>query len=167
MFVFRLVDQLLAGTGLHQHYQRGDRSIIVNASTNEPYARVVPDLLVEANDPTVAGRVAVDAKYKLYDQRKLDSGDVYQSFLYAYAFSGAGAHAVPAALLLYPSSMRSSQAVRLRVRTAQTSADAEILALGFSIPEALAEVTHGVRGPVTQTIIEAIQQGMGSRTVVA
>jgi len=168
MFVFRLVDQLLAGTGLHLHYQRGDRSIIVNASTNQPYARVVPDLLIEATDPTMRARVAVDAKYKLYDQRKLDSGDVYQSFLYAYAFSGAGAQAVPAALLLYPSSTRSSQAVRLRVRSAQTSADAEILALGFSIPEALAEATHGVRGPVTQAMIEAIQQAMGrSRTVAA
>jgi hypothetical protein len=67
-----------------------------------------------------------------------------------------------------PSSTRSSQAVRLRIRSAQTSADAEILALGFSIPEALAEVTHDIRGPVTQAIIEAIQQGIGaSRTVAA
>ncbi len=167
-FVFRLVDQLLVGTGFHVHYQRGDRSIIVNASTNQPYARVVPDLLIEATDPTVAARVAVDAKYKLYDERKLNSGDVYQGFLYAYAFGGAGGQVIPAALLLYPSSTRSSQAVRLRVRNAQTSADAEILALGFSIPEALSEVTHGIRGPVAQAIIEAIQQGIGgSRTVAA
>ena len=140
----------------------------MNASTNQPYARVVPDLLIEATDPTLAARVAVDAKYKRYDERKLDSGDVYQGFLYAYAFSGAGGRVRPSALLLYPSSTRSSQAVRLRVRSAQTSADAEILALGFSIPEALAEVTHGVRGPVTQAIIEAIQQGIGgSRTAAA
>ena len=54
----------------------------------------------------MAARVAVDAKYKLYDQRKLDSGDVYQGFLYAYAFSGAGELAVPTAVLLYPSSTR-------------------------------------------------------------
>jgi 5-methylcytosine-specific restriction enzyme subunit McrC len=168
MFVFRLIDQLLTGTGLHLHYQRGDRSIIVNASTNQPYARVVPDLLIEATDPTIGARVAVDAKYKLYDLRKLDSGDVYQSFLYAYAFSGARVEAVPAALLLYPSSTRSSQSVRLRVRSAQATADAEIVALGFSIPAALAEVTHGVRGPVAQAIVEAIQQGIGrSRTVAA
>ena len=90
---------------------------------------------------------------------------MYQGFLYAYAFGGAGGQVIPAALLLYPSSTRSSQAVRLRVRNAQTSADAEILALGFSIPEALSEVTHGIRGPVAQAIIEAIQQGLGgSRT---
>ena len=168
MFVFRLVDQSLVGTGFHVHYQRGDGSIIVNASTNQPYARVVPDLLIEANDPSVSARVAVDAKYKLYDERKLESRDVYQGFLYAYAFGGSGGQAIPAALLLYPSSTRSSKSVRLRVRNAQTSAGAEILALGFSIPEALAEVTHGVRGPVTQAIIEAIQQGMsGGRTAAA
>jgi 5-methylcytosine-specific restriction enzyme subunit McrC len=160
-FVFRLVDRLLAGIGVRVHYQRGDRSIIVNASTNQSYARVVPDFLIEATDPTVAARVAVDAKYKLYDERKLDSGDVYQGFLYAYAFGGAGRRVLPAALLLYPSSTRSSQAVRLRVRSAQTSGDAEILALGFSIPEALAEVSHRAQGPVTRAIIEAIQQGIG------
>jgi 5-methylcytosine-specific restriction enzyme subunit McrC len=51
MFIFRLVDRLLAGTGMRVHYQRGDRSIIVNASTNQSYARVIPDLLIEATDP--------------------------------------------------------------------------------------------------------------------
>ncbi len=163
MFVFRLVDQLLAGTGFHLHYQRSDRSIIVDASTNQPYARVVPDLLIEATDPTLAARVAVDAKYKLYDQRKLDSGDVYQGFLYAYAFGGAGGRVLPTALLLYPSSTRTSRAVRLRVLSPQTSAGAEILAVGFAIPEALTEAMRGIRGPVTQVITEAIQQAMGRR----
>lgn len=167
MFVFHLVERLLIRTELRAYYQRGDRSIIVNASTNQPYARVIPDLLIEARDPAVAARVAVDAKYKLYDERKLSSGDVYQSFLYAFAFGGVAGH-LPTALLLYPSSTQSSQVVRLRVRSAQTSAAAEITALGLSIPAALAEITHNVGGPVTQAIIEAIQQGIGgSRTAAA
>jgi 5-methylcytosine-specific restriction enzyme subunit McrC len=167
MFVFRLVDRLLAGTGMRVHYQRGDRSIIVNASIDQPYARVVPDLLIEATDPSGVVRVAVDAKYKLYDERKIDSGDVYQSFLYAYAFGGGGG-GVPAALLMYPSSTPSTQAVRLRVRSTHTSAAAEIMALGFSIPEALAEIRENSAGPVSKAITEAIQQGIGgTRTVAA
>ena len=32
-------------------------------------------------------RVPVDAKYKLYDERKLDPADVYQVFFYAYAYA--------------------------------------------------------------------------------
>jgi len=167
MFVFRMVDRLLAGTGMRVHYQRSDRSIIVNASTNQPYSRVVPDLLVEATGLTATARIAVDAKYKLYDEKKLDSGDVYQSFLYAYAFGGAG-NRVPAALLMYPSSTRSSQGIRLRIQTGHTSVAAEIVALGFSIPEALAEIRGTLGGPVTKAIIEAIQQGIGGgRTVAA
>jgi 5-methylcytosine-specific restriction enzyme subunit McrC len=117
MFVYRLVDRLLEGTGRHVHYQRGDRSIILNASTNKPYARVVPDLLVEAPGPGPTMRVAVDAKYKLYDEQKLSRGDVYQSFLYAYAYGAEGSSGLPAALLVYPSSTRSSRSVHLRVRS--------------------------------------------------
>ena len=131
---------------------------------------MVPDLLIEAIDPTVAARVAVDAKYKLYDERKLNSGDVYQGFLYAYAFGGAGGQVIPAALLLYPSSTRSSQAVRLRVRNAGRHPPMlRSLPSGLFDSEALSEVTHGIRGPVAQAIIgSGIQQGIGgSRTVAA
>jgi 5-methylcytosine-specific restriction enzyme subunit McrC len=118
MFMFRLVDTLLAGSAMRVHYQRADRSIILNASTGQPYARVVPDILVERSAAGTTARLAIDAKYKLYDERKLSSSDVYQSFLYAYAYGAAGGPALPAALLVYPSSSRSSHAVRLRVRSA-------------------------------------------------
>lgn len=159
MFVYRLVERLLAGTGMRVHYQHKDRSIILNASTNEPYARVVPDVLVEASTGS-ATRVAIDAKYKLYDERKLSSGDVYQSFLYAYAYGGHAGRGLPAALLVYPSSTRSSRAIRLRVRSAQTLAAAEILALGLSIPDTLDEMTRRVSGPATGAVREAIHQGL-------
>jgi len=165
MFVYRLVDRLLSDTGMRVHYQRGDRSIIVNASTNRPYARVIPDLLIEGRGLADGRRVAVDAKYKLYDERKVSSGDVYQSFLYAYAF-GHAETGVRSAVLLYPSSRRASEALRLRV-SAQTSVAAEIIVLGCSIPEALCEVTNKIRGPATQAIVEAILLGIGGRPIAA
>ena len=161
MFVFRLVDTLLAGSAMRVHYQRADRSIILNASTGQPYARVVPDILVERSAADTTARLAIDAKYKLYDERKLSSSDVYQSFLYAYAYGAAGGPALPAALLVYPSSSRSSRAVRLRVRSAQALAAAEILALGLSIPDVLAELTGQIHGSATKALIEAVQQGLG------
>ena len=166
MFVYRLVDRLLVGTGLRVHYQHRDRSIILDALTNQPYARVVPDVLVDTS-AVPAARVAIDAKYKLYDERKLSSGDVYQSFLYAYAYGGSGGSILPAALLVYPSSTKASRSVRLRIRSAQTFAAAEILALGLSIPDALAEVARGTRGPATKAMVEAIQQGLGAARSVA
>lgn len=159
-FVYRLIDHPIVRAGLRVHYQRGDRSIILNALTNQPYARVVPDVLVDrVVGPTA--RLAIDAKYKLYDERKLSSGDVYQSFLYAYAYAGSGG-SIPAALLVYPSSTRSTRSVRLRIRSAQTLVAAEILALGLSIPDALIEVARGSRGPATTALAEAIQQGLGT-----
>ena len=62
MFVFRLVDTLLAGSAMRVHYQRADRSIILNASTGQPYARVVPDILVERSAADTTARLAIDAK---------------------------------------------------------------------------------------------------------
>lgn len=161
MFVFRLVDTLVAKADVRVHYQRADRSIILNASTGQPYARVVPDILVERRGPDAATRLAIDAKYKLYDERRLGSGDVYQSFLYAYAYGNASGQSLPSALVIYPSSGGGSQAVRLRIRSAQTLAAAEILALGVSIPGVLAEVRAQTQGPVTKALTQGIEQGLG------
>jgi 5-methylcytosine-specific restriction enzyme subunit McrC len=152
---------LVAKADVRVHYQRADRSIILNASTGQPYARVIPDILVERRGPGAETRLAIDAKYKLYDERKLSSGDVYQSFLYAYAYGNTGGQSLPSALVIYPSSGGGSQAVRLRIRSAQTLAAAEILALGLSIPGILAEVTAQTQGPVTKGLTQAIQQGLG------
>jgi 5-methylcytosine-specific restriction enzyme subunit McrC len=87
------------------HYQRADRSIILNASTGQPYARVVPDILVERSAADTTARLAIDAKYKLYDERKLSSSDVYQSFFTP----------LPTAPLAVQPSLRHFSCIRLRV----------------------------------------------------
>lgn len=158
-FVYKLIDQMLKDGRKHAHYQRGDRSIIFNVSTNQPYAKVIPNVLVE--DSLTGARVAIDAKYKLYDERKLSSGDVYQSFLYAYAYAGVGGQGLPASLLIYPSLAGYHRSVRLRIRSAQKVAAAEIFTLGLSIPDALSEVRHGVPGPASNAVLEAINRGLG------
>jgi 5-methylcytosine-specific restriction enzyme subunit McrC len=103
-------------------------------------------------------RLAVDAKYKLYDQQKVSPADVYQSFLYAYAFSrGEGAHgSLPMALIIYPSGTRAPKSVGLRVRGADNPVGAEIIALGVSIPGCLSEVKTGASSATLSRFSDAL-----------
>lgn len=158
-FVFRVVDRLFSSSTTRVRSQRQDRSIVVDVATNSPYMHVVPDLLVETATPGGHVRLAIDAKYKLYDERKVDSADVYQTFLYAHAYGGARSGALPKALLFYPSSTRSSRPLRLRVGTASNGA--EILILGLSIPSILVEFeTSSADGPATRLVVDAVRQTM-------
>jgi 5-methylcytosine-specific restriction enzyme subunit McrC len=151
-FIHRLFERLFGGGVYAIEYQRADRSIVWDADKNRPYARVIPDLLVRSKRPPFR-RLAVDAKYKLYDERKVAPADVYQSFLYAYAYgqeAGKG-ESPPTSLIIYPSSSGSPGAVRLRVRSSKGVAGAEIYALGLSVPECLRELDalgpgHSVSG---------------------
>jgi len=153
-FIHRLVERLLGRGSWQVRYQRADTSIIWNADTGRSYARVIPDLLVE--DSTTGVRLAIDAKYKRYDERKLASSDIYQSFLYAYAYGAETAPRVPRAVLVYPSETGSVSAIRLRVRSAARLGAAEITAVGIPIPAALREASRRERGPVSQALLEML-----------
>jgi 5-methylcytosine-specific restriction enzyme subunit McrC len=161
-FIYRLVDRLLDPTVYDVRYQHADRSILWDASANRSYTGVIPDLIVERRDNPQA-RLAIDAKYKLYDERKVATGDIYQSFLYAYAY--AGQHDLPAALLLYPSTSQTCQALHVQVRGVQRHVGAEIMALGVAIPESLREIKGGQGGIVTNTIREVVQRFMRDLSV--
>lgn len=126
--------------------QASHSSIIWNALAEKPYSRVVPDLLVERRDNHTM-RVAIDAKYKLYDEKRLGSGDVYQAFLYAYAFGSHADAAAPTSLLLYPATSSQYQH-HLQVRRLLSSRRAEIIAISIHIPDALEEVTSGTQRPI-------------------
>ena len=162
-FVYRLIDRLCIPAGLRVHYQLRDSSIVINMATHRPYARIVPDILVEDRTGGVTARVAVEAKYKLYDDRKLAPADVYQSFLYAYAYGPTSFSGPPAAILLYPATRDAARSTYLRVRNAQGRAGADLFALGLSIPAALAEIKDGYRGPATDCLREAIRCALTDR----
>ncbi len=85
----------------------------------------------------------VDAKYKLYDVRRLDPADVYQAFFYAYAYHRptAGDLTSPSALLVYPSSEAGTR-VALRVRREDGATTARIRAIGVDIPSALRAIEN-------------------------
>lgn len=158
-FVRRLFEQTLDAGAYDIDYQRADRSIVWDADNNRPYSSVIPDLLVRSRRaPFVT--LAVDAKYKLYDRRKLSTADVYQSFLYAYAFGRArgGRESVPSALIIYPSDAGAPKSVRLRIRRGDDLTGAEIRAVGISISECLNEIRGGGRGPSLNGLRRAVDE---------
>jgi 5-methylcytosine-specific restriction enzyme subunit McrC len=92
-FVSRLVGTALEGR------QASSSSILVDAATGRSYKAVRPDFLLE--DPAARARLPLDCKYKLYDRRQIDPGDIYQTFLYAYAYR-VHREVLPSAMILYP-----------------------------------------------------------------
>ncbi len=112
---------------------------------NRSYSRIIPDLLVSSRNSPHA-RIAVDAKYKLYDEQKVSPSDLYQSFLYAYAYGVEREGETPRAIIIYPGMSGSPRAINLRVKSATKVTGAGISAFSLSIPECLKEVSEGGEG---------------------
>jgi len=119
------------------HEQRRDRSIIWDADAGRRYATIIPDIVIEPVDPT-RRRVAVDAKYKLYDERNADVGDVMQTFLYAYAYSTESVR--PRSAILYPAGDVPVEPRRLQVRSTAGVVGAEIDLIPLPVDRLIAEM---------------------------
>lgn len=150
-FLHKYLVQVLSKSDLTVAYQRHDRSIIWDIFRNRSYSQVIPDFLVSISDSSK--RLAVDAKYKIYDDRKVDPGDIAQIFLYAYAYD----HSLqPTALLIYPTEDKSDRRASMMIRQVNQPNGARIHVLGLNIPEALAEVQAKKNGSSADLIINVI-----------
>lgn len=156
MFVRRLFERMLDAASYSIDYQRADRSIIWDADRDRPYSRVIPDLLIRSRRLPF-GAIAVDAKYKLYDDRKVLPSDIYQSFLYAYAYGAGAGGETPRAVIVYPATAGAGRAVNLRVRSAAKLEGARISAVGISIPECLKWVGGAEGGAAVGALRDALQ----------
>jgi len=157
LFVFRYLRHVLTADAYRVRRQQRDGSIIRHRDTGKTFSRVIPDVLVQRRSPGAWQQpVAVDAKYKLYDERKVSSGDIYQTFLYAYAYGGAAPSARPRSLLIYPTSGSQPSVLDLHVRSHAGRTGAEIKVAGLSIPDALDELRDGQPGEVGQMLREAL-----------
>lgn len=107
-------------------------SHIWDVERNEAYKRIRPDLLITTN---AGSQLAIDAKYKRYDTRKLDESDIYQAFLYAHAFGSVG-DIIPAALIFYPAD-DTRQLTQLHIRDRHGRIRARLHACGIDIPHLL------------------------------
>jgi len=148
-FVREVLKRLVTATGCNVLYQKSDRSIIVHAGTNRPYARVIPDFRIR--ETASSGRkLVLDAKYKLYDTVRVSTSDIYQAFLYAYAFNSD--RDAPTAGLIYPSTDPSGGYHELCVRSAGQLANAKVCLVGLPIPAVLDEMKKNVLGPATESL---------------
>lgn len=154
-FVSRWLGQFLTPSEFRVIPQHSDRTIVWDAILDRSYSTVIPDLLVERKDQP--GRyLPIDAKYKLYDERTISSGDVYQTFLYAYAY-GEQHSVVPTAVILYPFSSPGDSEVCLHIRRSSGAPKAQLRALPIHIPSALREARAKKPGPVATSILESIK----------
>lgn len=138
-FVARLVTNALVPAGVGVDRQRSDRAVIRWADSGEDYQRIVPDLLLTTN----TGRtIPVDSKYKLYGDRKVDPGDVYQLFTYAFAYAAPGS--APAATLIFPVEGDGYERGALEIRSHDaTLRAARIETLGVPVRNVLSRLERG------------------------
>ena len=156
-FVTKLVRRVLPAPEYRVRAQVAERSIVWDTGAQRPYGKVIPDLLVEWRD----ARLPIDAKYKLYDERHLDPGDVYQLFLYAYALGILPEGRAPAAVVLYPSSGPARPPLQLRIQRLGGREGADILSLGIPIPAALDELRAQADGPFCRALRSRIAEFLG------
>jgi 5-methylcytosine-specific restriction enzyme subunit McrC len=160
-FVARLLEWLLPPDVFRITCQVPFNSVIWNVMSQRSYSRIVPDVMVEARQGA-RSRVTIDAKYKRYDDRRLDEADIYQTFLYAYALGTAEVGRLPVSFLLYPTSSVRSDEVRLRVKSLNAGGGAEIVAVGIPITKVLAEITSSPsERPRCQQLKELIEDAIG------
>src|SRR5439155_26128658 len=103
-----------------------------------PYAAVIPDVLLERTANRTQ-RIPVDAKYKLYDDRKIEQGDIYQTFFYAWAYGDPDDIADAPAFILYPGDGRST-GTHLTARQSWGSRGASIRAIPVDVPALLSSI---------------------------
>ena len=159
-FVKGFVERILEPDLYRVDYHVTHSSVIWDSNTGKPYSQVIPDLVISRRDDATY-RLAIDAKYKLYNHRKIDSNDIYQTFLYAYALGSRGIATSPTALLLYPLAVSETSTLRLEVWALDKSRGANIIAMGISIPTALRELESNVNdGPVTTALRDAVSRAL-------
>ena len=160
-FVTRVVEQVLAAARYRVTSQSPFKSVVWNVSSQRPYTSIIPDVIVERRGES-DGRVAIDAKYKLYDERGFDQGDIYQTFLYAFALGATASGGVPTSLLLYPATAEEPRSTRLRIRRLSGGAGAEIVGIGLPVAALLKELTAGAgETPLRDGLATVIDKSFG------
>ena len=155
----RVIEQILPVARYRVTSQIPFKSVVWNVSSQRPHASIIPDVVVERRGESDC-RVAIDAKYKLYDERGFDQGDIYQTFLYAFALGATGG--VPTSLLLYPATAEEPKRTRLRIRRLSGGTGAEIVGIGLPVAALLKELTAGAgETPLCDGLATVIDQSFG------
>ena len=157
-FVLRILETLAQPLNLSVRYQQAESSVVWDALENRPYRRIVPDFVLTQN---ISGkiRLAVDAKYKLYDENKVHPGDIYQAFVYSYAY--AESSELPRAILIYPSESVGGSESLLQIRTVMRNPKAALSLVGIHIPTMLQELRRRDVGPAIAGLGRILEDHVG------
>jgi 5-methylcytosine-specific restriction enzyme subunit McrC len=151
-FITKVLTEMFRDSDVRVRAQRRDRTLITDARTGRPYAAVIPDILLESG-VSPARRIPVDAKYKLYDDRKIDQGDIYQTFFYAWAYADQDGVDDAPAFIVYPGAA-GAPGTHLRAHADAQARGASIRAIPVDVPALLEQVADHER-PVVAELKEA------------
>ena len=134
-FVEWLIKLAYEGADVEVQAQKRNSSLI---TVNGQYRRsIAPDLVV--GQP---GRsIAIDAKYKRYDDGDISPSDVYQLLLYAQCYTGFST--IPTSYLVYPSSRRHTAPTVVELTVPADDGPRKVRVHAIGIP--LADVVGGLR----------------------
>lgn len=157
-FVLRILQTVIRPCDVHVRYQQAESSVVWDVLGNRPYRRVVPDFVLAHN---LTGRklLAIDAKYKLYDDSKVPPSDIYQAFIYAYAYGTFSE--LPKAILIYPSASVSGSLSHLQIRTVMRNPKATISVVGIHIPTMIQEMKSNDLGAAIAELGRILEEHLG------
>lgn len=150
-FLTRLLTDQLNKSDLKVDAQHSYSAVVTNDATGSTYQQLRPDLVVSNQEETRV--IPIDAKYKNYDLKKLDPGDLYQTFTYAYTLSRPTTerHAV----VVFPSI--STREENVSVAALGSVPVAKITICGIDVPLILAEIESGEIFPAAALVDRLLQ----------
>jgi 5-methylcytosine-specific restriction enzyme subunit McrC len=148
-FVTRLVHDALEATPLRSSAQQRLRAVIRNDETGGSHSTIAPDLVIE--EITTGRAVPIDIKYKPYDVKKISTGDLYQSFLCAYALGNDPGER--RAGILYPAPSETA-VQRLSIKPLSGPTAARIAGAGIDVPAAL----DALDGPERSNLLSEVRR---------
>lgn len=153
-FIEVLIRHILRNEPIAVQAQLTATGHIWDAERNQTYKRLRPDLLLTNSDHL---RLAIDAKYKRYDAKKLHESDIYQTFLYTYAFRSADVDMLPSALIVYPADMPSTRTTCLHIRDSRGKVQSRLHAFGVDIPSMLDDLFNHTAQKSAPVLRDAIK----------
>jgi 5-methylcytosine-specific restriction enzyme subunit McrC len=156
-FIGKVLARVCSREGLKLQSQARNRSIIW--AGQKPYRDVIPDFLVE--ETANKNSLPIDAKYKLYQDKKVSNADIYQTFLYAFAFNWqADATTIRRALLIHPVARKELGVNTIEVRSLAGITLGIIRVLGVYLPDLIEELKYGKFSAQSSLTYNQIQAGI-------
>ncbi|MWA03297.1 hypothetical protein F8568_023540 [Actinomadura sp. LD22] len=139
-FVTRLLYDALAGTDVRV---RPQESLLraIRTSSGHRYTTITPDIQLIRGQGATAWRCSIDAKYKLYADKRIGTADLFQNFVYAHVLSRSVDAVPPTAYILYASDRdRPHETITLHRQDGPT---AHITAIAVNIPSCINSIAAG------------------------